>query len=913
MWAGGGATLGYTVEHPLVFDAGEALWPYSYLNEQGKPDGFSIDLIRLMLKELGIPYEIRMRNRPEALADLKNGEADLMMGLGAGYVDEQVKYSRSAVTLFTQSVVTPKSKPVEIRGFRDLSTHQVRVFRNSLCHHLMEDYGWGANAVVCDDINEAIMELSQTEEGCIVWNTISLEWLLRKFQIDNLEITPVDMPHGEYKFMSNNGRLIEMLDSVYVLLSTDEKLQDMQNKWFYPERDIAETPVWMKYAAVGLILLTLLLIFYLVNYRVQLRRMNTQLCLRNSRLALILDTCNVHMWTYDVALKNFTWRNEKGQAVCTYTSEEFVHRYHPNDFSHMMKALNQVVSQEKEALTIEIKGRAADGNDNQEHHFLMALAVLRRDAKGKPAVILGTRRDITEEYRRKQVDERRRQRYLSVFDMPMRDILFFDHEGILTDINKRACETFCCERDEVLAEHVSFRDVLGLDDLDLLQTDGYYTTQFLNFDNVPQEQQRVKSFRRKGRFYYEVMLKQVDDGHGQVLGMFAVCRDITATVEDVRLQKKTMVRTETATKELTDYVNNISYVLHAGGVRMASYSPDSHVLTIYSGIDEVQVALTQARCMTLVDEKSRKVAMRMLNSMDNRTRNNIDVDISTNVRAPGGLQLHLQFHFFPTKDSKGRVTGYFGLCRDVTELKTTELQLARETAKAQEVESAKNSFLHNMSHEIRTPLNAVVGFAELFETEHTAADEEVFIREILKNSDQLLKLINGILFLSRLDAKMIEIVKAPCDFSLVFDAYCHNGLDKCCSEQVVCVIENPYESLVVDIDGANLGRVIEQVAANAAQHTHEGVIRTRYDYIGRVLRIVIEDTGDGIAPEDLPHIFDRFVKVRQEGCGLGLPISKELVEQMGGTLEVSSDVGQGTTVWIAIPCHASVVKRKKFI
>jgi signal transduction histidine kinase len=76
---------------------------------------------------------------------------------------------------------------------------------------------------------------------------------------------------------------------------------------------------------------------------------------------------------------------------------------------------------------------------------------------------------------------------------------------------------------------------------------------------------------------------------------------------------------------------------------------------------------------------------------------------------------------------------------------------------------------------------------------------------------------------------------------------------------------------------------------------------------------VIEDTGDGIAPEDLPHIFDRFVKVRQEGCGLGLPISKELVEQMGGTLEVSSDVGQGTTVWIAIPCHASVVKRKKFI
>lgn len=908
--AAGANTLSYSKEHPLVFEAGGLLWPYSFLNEHGQPDGFSIDLIRLMLNELNIPFEIRMRSRQEAMADMKSGKADLMMGLGAGFADDQVKFSRSAVILFTQSVVAPKSHPTDIRMFRDLSDHQVRVYRNSLCHHLMEDYGWGENAIVCDDINEAILELSRTEEGCIVWNTISLEWLLRKFQIDNLVITPVDMPHGEYKFMSNNETLLEKLDSIYVRLSTDDKLRDIQNKWFYPERNLAETPAWVKYAVAGLLLLAMLMTYFFINYRVQLRRRNEQLKQRNRQLSLILETSGVRMWTYDVASHLFTKYNDSGMVSSTYTVEELSRREGPSNFQNLMAALNEVASQQQEMMKLEEKRSDADGVG---HNYQTTLSVLRRGAKGKPAVILISERDVTEECRRRRADERQRLRYLSVFDMPMRDILFFNAEGILVDLNSRGCETFCCDYDEVVAERLSIYDLFGTPDLNLQEADGLCTSFFLDLDRIPQEQRRVKCFHRTGRIYYEIVLKTVSDGSGQLLGVFAVGRDITDAVEEARTQRESMVRTEAVTQELTDYIRNINYVLRAGGVRMASYSPDSHVMTIYSGIDEVQLALTQARCMTLVDDKSRKKAMRMLTNMDNRTSNNIDVDVSTVVRVANGHQLHLQFNFVPTTDSNDRVTGYFGLCRDVTELKTTELQLASETMKAQEVESAKNSFLHNMSYEIRTPLSAVVGFAEQFETEHEPADEKVFVKEILKNSDHLLKLINGILFLSRLDARMIEIDKTPSDFALVFDAYCSKGWDRYRRNEVNYIIENPYESLVADVDAMNLGRVIEQLTANAAQHTRTGTVRARYDYIGRMLRIVIDDTGSGIPAEDLTRIFDRFVKGRQEGSGLGLPISKELVEQMGGTLEISSDVGQGTTIWITIPCRASVIVRKKFI
>ena len=237
-----------------------------------------------------------------------------------------------------------------------------------------------------------------------------------------------------------------------------------------------------------------------------------------------------------------------------------------------------------------------------------------------------------------------------------------------------------------------------------------------------------------------------------------------------------------------------------------------------------------------------------------------------------------------------------------------------QTARTQEVENAKNSFLKNVSYEIRTPLNAVVGFASLFEMDHSSEDEQIFVNEILDNSDKLLVLINNILFLSRIDAGMLEIDKKPCDFAAQFDADCEMGWEKMRKEGVKYIVENPYQKLVVNIDATNLAHIIHRVADNAARYTQQGTVRARYDYIGRTLRIAIDDTGQGIPQDKLAGIAGRFVTGSSNSSGgLGLPICKELTELMGGTFEISSEEGLGTTVWITIPCHASEIKRKRII
>jgi signal transduction histidine kinase len=204
----------------------------------------------------------------------------------------------------------------------------------------------------------------------------------------------------------------------------------------------------------------------------------------------------------------------------------------------------------------------------------------------------------------------------------------------------------------------------------------------------------------------------------------------------------------------------------------------------------------------------------------------------------------------------------------------------------------------------------VVGFAELFQMEHSTDDEAVFIEEIKENSRNLLKLINNILFLSRLDAQMIEIKPQTTDFAKLFDVDCAASWENLRQPGVDYRIENPYEQLVIDIDAQNMGIILDQIIANACQHTTHGSVRARIDYIGDRLVIAVEDTGNGIPEDFLPTIFERFATGANTCSGLGLSICSELIQQMGGNINIKSALGRGTTVWVTLPCRASEIVRK---
>ena len=911
------STRVYTEQNPLVYEDAWDLWPYAFFNDNGEPDGFNIDLIRLIMKELNIPYIIRLRPQQQAFEDLRDRKSDLMLGLAVGFHDQYGLYGNNAITLFTQSVAAPKGKPTDIKTFRDLGKEGIKVIvnPNSMSYHLMIDYGWEENAIPSSDLREVIQQVSAHEDGQIVWNTLSLKWLMNRYHIDNLQLTPVNMPHGEYKFMSNDQQLLDRLDEAYTKLYTADKITPLQDKWFYPERLKPETPQWIWYALGIALLLIVFASAYAISYRIQSTKLNRQNLMRNRRLALILQTSQVRIWTYDIVKDQFAWCNDNGQVAYTYSMEEFSQRYSPEDSARLKTALNRLAKGTKadqdEELTLSLRAKDVEGGDTDLRDYYIVLSVLRRDKEGKPTVIIGTKKDVTKESQHKRDEDDRALRYWSIFYTPIVGIMYFDKEGKIVNINPKACEMFRCEAEEIIAEKASIRDILGIGDISLESLDGFYATHIIDLDKIPDEERMVKSIKAKGKLYNEFKLMTVYDDSEELLGIFAFSRDITTLVSGFDQEQERQREINEVTGVLDNYGNALNATISDTDIRLIRYSPGSHTLTIFNGTNKIQHKLTQTRCMALVGENSKRAAMRLLTDMDDCADKVIEHNIQTALRAKGGKTLTLYFKLKPNYDKDGNVKEYLGLLRDISELMAIERQMAIETAKVQEVENTKNSFVKNMVQDIKEPMNTVMGYVSQIGEKAPTDNEEELCQGIAQNADYLLHLIDNILYLSRLEARMVDIKKEPCNFAEIFEEQCATGWMKYKNAETRYIVENPYEQLTIDIDAGNLGQAIAQIAANAAQHTKSGVVKARYDYIGRRLIISIDDTGEGIPAEQLDKIKEEQPGGAHTTKGLGLAITKELISQMDGTLEIMSEEGSGTTVYITIPCHASVVKRNK--
>ena len=894
----------FTTERPLVYEDAWDLWPYVFLNENGEPDGYNIDLLKLLFKELDIPYVVKLKPTQEAQEDLKNGKCDLMLRMDASYSKDNSTFSKNIVQLFTHSVVVPKDKHIHIRHGKDLEKYRVVVHTGSFSHYYLLKKNLGKEVVPYDDMKAAILDLMTRGDGIILWNTMSLKWLIRKYQADNLELHPIDLPFGEYKFMSRNQQLLDRIDSAYVALKAANKLQPIQNKWFYPERRDTGIPAWVWYLAIFLGVIALMLVIYYIVTRNREQHLTQAVRKSNDRLALILKTSHVSLWIYNVLTEQFTWMDEQGKPQQITTLNAFVDRYIPRDIVRLQRAIGNIADEQVDHETLDIQV-FDDEEKTQAHNYTVALSVLRREKNGRPATILCTRSDVTKELERQIQAKNTMLRYQAIFNSVMVDMVAYDTEGYIVDINQKALTALGVDLQTIRNRKISIKDVVGDPDLDVEHFEQMYLTQIYKED----DQRPLRRMLKCDTLYYELLLTPVRDDNGKLLAIYGTGRNVTELADSYHHLLQDIQDLQDANAEMSKYIRNIDYVLKVGGIRMVKYNLTSHTLTLFNETNVAQLTLTQTRMLNLIDANWKKEAERLLNSMDNKSATRIQFDVKTTL-CRQGCPLHLQFHFIPFHNEKGEMTEYFGMCRDISELKAIEEKLAQETLRAQEVEVVKNAFLHNMSFEIRTPLTTVVGFAELFQMEHTPDDETVFINEIKSNSAQLLKLINDILFLSRLDADMITINSQPVDFASSITACCESAWANDKKEGVNYIVKKPFKRLLLDIDMNNIGIVLEKIINNAVQHTTQGTVLVHYDYLGDHLSVSVEDTGHGISEEQIQHIFDRFVTEGVgKGAGLGLSICQELVQHMGGQIHLTSTVGRGTNVWFTIPCKLIEMER----
>ena len=243
-----------------------------------------------------------------------------------------------------------------------------------------------------------------------------------------------------------------------------------------------------------------------------------------------------------------------------------------------------------------------------------------------------------------------------------------------------------------------------------------------------------------------------------------------------------------------------------------------------------------------------------------------------------------------------------GINYDITELKETEAELIQARDKAEMMDRLKSAFLANMSHEIRTPLNAIVGFSDLLVETEELEERQEYIKIVRENNDLLLQLISDILDLSKIEAGTFEFTNGDVDVYLLCEDIVRSMRMKAKGE-VELVLDNHLPVCHVISDRNRIHQVISNFVNNAMKFTSEGSIHVGYKLKDGELEFYVEDTGIGIEKEQLPHIFERFVKLNSfvHGTGLGLSICQSIVEQLGGRIGVDSEKGKGSRFWFTIP------------
>lgn len=282
--------------------------------------------------------------------------------------------------------------------------------------------------------------------------------------------------------------------------------------------------------------------------------------------------------------------------------------------------------------------------------------------------------------------------------------------------------------------------------------------------------------------------------------------------------------------------------------------------------------------------------------------------------ARDGTETVVSFNATTFHDRDRKLQGVFAAARDVTERKhfehalqksNVELQAAREAA--EKANLAKSEFLSSMSHELRTPLNAVLGFAQLMASEvpPPAARQQRSIDQILKGGWYLLRLINEILDLAMIESGKVTMSQEPMSMSDVLQD-CKGMIEPQAAKRGIAMTFPSFgNGLYIHADRTRVKQVMINLLSNAIKYNGSGgsvIVQCVAGDQDRV-RVCVKDTGSGLSADQLAQLFQPFNRLGQEdggeeGTGIGLVVTKQLVELMGGTIGVESAVGVGTVFWV---------------
>lgn len=524
------------------------------------------------------------------------------------------------------------------------------------------------------------------------------------------------------------------------------------------------------------------------------------------------------------------------------------------------------------------------------------------DISNKGANIFCTITDVTDQVNEENTEKEMTSKYRKMFEQSIIGLAFYDKDGKLLTANQKMREilNFQSNDDPFYIENTiydmpTFREVLNNRHIQEL----FFCTKSVIIE-------------RGVNCYTEMHVHPIYDEQGELVYITFSIRDVTQERELYLQNKENDLEIRQINEEITEYENELLYLMSTCNMRFFRISLEKQTCTFFKSMAVPEQSMTIDELREHFVEGAFKDGLSDYEHFFSVPRTDL-----TYMHPFFHENEELQWNFIdsvPTFDEKGHMTGTYGIVRNVTALIEKQEQLKRETERANLSGMMKSTFMANMTHEIRTPLNAIVGFSDVLPMLSTPEEKQEIIRVIMNNCDMLMRLINDILAVSALDGSNIRIQPIETDFAKDFNDMCMSLAQRVQTPGVEFIANNPYTTLVTNIDKERILQVLTNFVTNAVKYTNQGHIKVGYEYRETEdsgLYLYCEDTGSGIAKEDQAKVFERFVKLNDyvQGTGLGLNISKAIAESCKGDIGVNSEgEGKGCTFWVWIPCKATIIK-----
>ena len=668
---------------------------------------------------------------------------------------------------------------------------------------------------------------------------------------------------------------------------------------------IIQSSIFSGLDATSVLMVCIILFIFIVTWGVnrisilRIRKNAEQSKEISSIMQHTLDISNSYVVCLDVRLRHA--HNIHGNLLPEdgMTYEESFEMIHPNDrdiykdfIAHLVKDGNTTDSC---IFRWDISGRK---HLKQWHYMLDQGAI---DVSDKGFNIFCTFTDVTSLVNEENKEKEMTSKYRKMFEQSIIGLAFYDKDGKLLTANQKMREILHFQSDEdpfyfghTIYEMPTFRELLYNGDIQ----DLFFCTKSVIIE-------------RGVNCFTEMHVHPIHDEQGNLVYITFSIRDISQERELYLQNKENDLEIRHINEEITEYENELLYLMSTCNMRFFRVSLEKQTFTLYKSMAVPEQVMNLDEAIAHFVEGPFKDGLSNYEHFFCVPRTDL-----TYMHPFFHENEELQWNFIdsvPTFDENGRMTGTYGIIRNVTALIEKQEQLKRETERANLSGMMKSAFMANMTHEIRTPLNAIVGFSDVLPMLSTPEEKQEIIRVIMNNCDMLMRLINDVLAVSALDGGSIQIQPVETDFAKDFKDMCLSLAQRVQTPGVEFIADNPYSKLVVTIDKERILQILTNFVTNAVKYTQQGHIKVGYEYResnGDGLYLYCEDTGAGIPKEDQAKVFDRFVKLNDyvQGTGLGLNISKAIAENCKGDIGVISEgEGKGSTFWVWIPCKASIV------